>query len=148
MEKKEQFEKWWSLSKFKDDYLNRKDRCENVWFGLSDERRAAFLKAAEAGKKHRDNPLHYLQYDSPEDAKSEFPIFVNGDGSLVDAIKDAEKGGRPLAFVRAGAALHVSNNFAHIYLEDALDHKIKVIRTIPRSAISQVPEDMREEEPK
>ncbi len=144
MEKKEQFEKWWSLSKIKDDYLNRKDRCENVWFGLSDERRAAFLKAAEACKKHRDNPLHYLQYDTPEDAKDDFPIFVNGNGSLVDAIKDAENGGRALAFVRAGATLHTSHNFAHIYLADALEHKIKVIRTIPRSAILHVPEELKE----
>lgn len=145
----QQFEEFWTLFAAKDEYQKRKERCERVWYdATSAERREAYIKALRAGKKHRDNPLHYLQYDTPEEAKAEFPIFVNGDGWIADAIHDAERGGRPLAFVRGGLQLHINQNFAHIYLDDAIAHKIKVIRTVPSAAFAQVHPELREEEPK
>lgn len=140
----QQFEEFFTLFAPKDEYKDRKERCERVWYATSPERREAFIKALRAGKKHRDNPLHYLQYDTPEDAKAEFPIFVNGDGSIGMALHDAENGGRPLAFVRGGLQLHISDNFAYIYVTDAIAQKIRVIRTIPRQAIEQVPAELRE----
>lgn len=147
MEVQKQFDEWWGLFKASEEFQNRKESCERVWFMLSQARRDAFLKAAREGKKHRDNPLHYLQYDTPAEVKPEFPIFVNGDSSLEDAIRVAERGGRALAFVRAGEILHIREKFAHIYLADALQHKYMVIRTIPRSALAQVPAEQREPEP-
>jgi hypothetical protein len=141
----QQFEEFWILFAAKDEYQNRKERCERVWYATSPERREAYIKALRAGKKHRDNPLHYLQYDTPEETKPEFPIFVNGDGSIGMALHDAENGVRPLAFVRGGLQLHINENFAYIYLSDAIAHKIRVIRTIPRQAIEQVPAELREE---
>lgn len=140
----QQFEEFWTEFHVKPEYENRKERCERVWYATSPERREAYIKALRAGKKHRDNPLHYLQYDTPEEAKAEFPIFVNGDGSIGMALHDAENGGRPLAFVRGGLQLHINENFAYIYLSDAIAHKIRVIRTIPRQAIEQVPAELRE----
>lgn len=141
----QQFEEFWTLFAAKDEYQNRKERCERVWYNVtSAERREAFIKSLRAGKKHRDNPLHYLQYDTPEEAKAEFPIFVNGDGSIGMALHDAERGGRPLAFVRGGLQLHINQNFAYIYLDDAIAQKIRVIRTIPSRAIEQVPAELRE----
>lgn len=140
----QQFEEFWTLFAAKDEYQNRKERCERVWYATSPERREAYIKALRAGKKHRDNPLHYLQYDTPEEAKAEFPIFVNGDGSIGMALHDAGNGGRPLAFVRGGLQLHINDNFAYIYLDDAIEQKIRVIRTIPCQAIEQVPAELRE----
>ena len=140
----QQFEEFWTLFAAKDEYRTRKERCERVWYATSPERREAFIKVLRAGKKHRDNPLHYLQYDTPEEAKAEFPIFVNGDVSIAIALHDAENGGRPLAFVRGGLQLHINDNFAYIYLDDAIAQKIRVIRTIPRQAIEQVPAELRE----
>lgn len=140
----QQFEEFWTLFAAKDEYQNRKERCECVWYNTSPERREAYIKALRAGKKHRDNPLHYLQYDTPEETKPEFPIFVNGDGSLSEAMREAESGGRPLAFVCGGLQLHINQNFAHIYLADAIEQKIRVIRTIPTRAIEQVPAELRE----
>lgn len=144
----QQFDEFWSLFAAKDEYQNRKERCLRVWFATSPAWRDAILKELRSGKKHRDNPLHYLQYYTPSEIKPEFSIFVNGDGSLADAMREAETGGRALAFVRAGATMHIQQNFAHIYLADAIAHKIKVIRTVPRAAFAQVPPELREEEPK
>lgn len=140
----QQFEEFWTLFAAKDEYQNRKERCERVWYATSPERREAYIKALRAGKKHRDNPLHYLQYDTPEEDKAEFPIFVNGDGSLSEAMREAMSGGRALAFVHGGMQLHINQNFAHIYLDDAISQKIRVIRTIPSRAIEQVPAELRE----
>ena len=142
---KQQFEEFWTLFAPKDEYQNRKTRCECLWASITPDRREAYIKALRAGKKHRDNPLHYLQYDTPKDAKAEFPIFVNGDGSIADAMRNAESGGRALAFVRGGQQLHINQNFAHIYLNDAIEQKIRVIRTIPSRAIEHVPAELREE---
>ncbi|MBQ9602417.1 MAG: hypothetical protein IJR42_01230 [Paludibacteraceae bacterium] len=141
----QQFEEFWTLFDAKDEYQDRKERCERVWYNAtSQERREAYIKALRAGKKHRDNPLHYLQYDTPEEAKAEFPIFVNGDGSIAMALNEAENGGRPLAFVRGGLQLHINDNFAYIYVTDAIAQKIRVIRTIPSRAIEHVPAELRE----
>lgn len=140
----QQFEEFWTLFDAKDEYQNRKERCKCLWYATSPDRREAYIKALRAGKKHRDNPIHYLQYDTPEELKPEFPIFVNGDGSIAMALHEAENGGRPLAFVRGGQQLHINDNFAYIYLSDAIAQKIRVIRTIPRQAIEQVPAELRE----
>lgn len=131
----QQFEEFWTLFAAKDEYQNRKERCERVWHVTSAERREAYIKALRAGKKHRDNPLHYLQYDTPSEVKPEFPIFVNGETSLGDAMKDAENGGRAVACVEAGAKLHMPDPYAYVYLDDALAHGLTVKWTVPRSAM-------------
>ena len=140
----ELFEEFWSAFKVQPEYENRKTRCEGVWAMMPADYRTAVVKELKSGKKHRANPLHYLQYYTPADVKPEFPIFRNGDASLSEAIREAETGGRALAFVRAGATLHIPDNFAHIYLADALAQKIKVIRTTPAIAMLQVPEELKE----
>lgn len=141
------FQEFWDAFKVQPEYENRKTRCEGVWAMMPPEYRTAVVKELKAGKKHRANPLHYLQYYTPADVKPEFPIFRNGDASIADAIHEAEVGGRALAFVRAGATLHIPDNFAHIYLIDAIANKINVIRTIPACAMLQVPEELKEAQP-
>lgn len=131
----EQFEEWWTGFKAKPEYDNRKERCLNVWWLLKPEVREAMLAEVRAGKKHRDNPLHYLQYYTPADVKPEFPIFRNGETSLGDAMKDAENGGRAVACVEAGAKLHMPDPYAYVYLDDALAHGLTVKWTVPRSAM-------------
>jgi len=133
----QQFEEFWRLFQPKDEYQNRKNRCEGVWSNYSPEWRESILKELSAGKKHRDNPLHYLQYYTPADVTPEISIFRNHEAALGDAIREAYKGGRALAFVK-GEGLHIQDNFVYVYLTDAIAQGLEIIRTIPAAAINQV----------
>lgn len=130
----QQFEEFWTLFAAKDEYQNRKERCERVWYALAPDRREAILNELRAGRKHRDNPLHYLQYYTPADAKPEFPIFRNGEDALREAMREAKCGGRAIACVEAGERLHIPDNFAYVYLKDAQDQGLKILWTEPKNA--------------
>lgn len=139
------FDEFWTLFNADENFWSRKNRCEGIWNMLPPNYREAILNELRSGKKHRDNPLHYLQYYTPAAVKPEFPIFKNGDASIAEAMNDAMRGGRALAFVFAGAALHISEKFAYVFLEDAIANKLKVIRTIPSNAMEQVPDELKDE---
>lgn len=128
------FEEFWILFNPKDEFVTRKERCERVWYSTSPGFREAILKELRAGKKHRDNPLHYLQYYTPSEVKPEFPIFRNGEAALGEAMKEAESGGRAIAYVEAGARLHIPDNFAYVYLSDAQEHGLTIKWTVPKNA--------------
>lgn len=139
-----QFQEFWMLFNPKDEFVTRKERCERVWYSTSPGFREAILNELRDGKrKHRDNPLHYLQYDTPEEAKAEFPIFRNGEAALGDAMKEAESGGRAIANVEAGARLHIPDNFAYVYLSDALANGLTIKWTVPKNAQRDHPEGIR-----
>lgn len=128
------FEEFWSAFKVQPEYENRKTRCEGVWAMMPPEYRTAVVKELQAGKKHRANPLHYLQYYTPADVKPEFPIFRNGEAALGEAMKVAESGGRAIAYVEAGSKLHIPDNFAYVYLTDAVEHGLTIKWTVPKNA--------------
>lgn len=61
-------------------------------------------------------------------------VHRNGDASLCDAMKDAENGGRAVACVEAGAKLHMPDNFAYVYLTDAVEYGLTIKWTVPKNA--------------
>lgn len=70
-------------------------------------------------------------------------IYANGDMQLSNAIDDAEKRqGRPVAFVEGKTKLHTSHEYVYVYLDDAIEKQLAIVRTYPKQAILNVPKHL------
>lgn len=127
------FDTFWAAFKPASEFDYERESCERQWSLMSDMLREDILKTLRNCKRHKPNP-HWFLHDYKPELKPEITVFRNGEASLSQAMKEAERGGRAIAYVEAGARLHVPDNFAYVYLSDAQKLGLTIRWTVPKNA--------------